>query len=206
MPPLVPVYLLHRGPVLTMRPWVPIYLPHCAEDVSVILLEAPDAGQATQSSWRLIPVKNPEVSKSDRHFPPRPWTMGKHQTRKDTGAHGVSLLQKRCSNHLNISKLTIKWLRICKYLILVLRSPIKRNFFSHELLNAVFTPLHTLRKNPNISSRNTASYSQPSTIHFKGYLLSEAALDTPQSGWSVEPQAPRTPRIAAVLTLVLLLQ
>lgn len=190
-----------------MPPWVPVYLPHCAEDVSVILLEAPDAGQATQSSWWLIPVKNPEVSKSDWHFPPRSWTMGKHQTRKDTGAHSVSLLQKRCSNHLNVvSKLTVKWLRICKHLILVLRLPIKRSFFSHELLNAVFRSLHTLRKNPIISSRNTAPYSQPPTIHFKGYFLREAALGTPQKGWSVEPQAPRTARIAAVLTLVLLLQ
>lgn len=77
------------------------YLLHCAEDVCIILLEAPDMGQAAQSFWQFIPMKNSEVSKSNRHFPPRSRTMGKHQARKDVATYRFCLALKRLSSYLS---------------------------------------------------------------------------------------------------------
>lgn len=56
-------------------------------------------------------------------------------------------------------------------------------------MNLEFTSQHTLRKNPLIFSRmlfptliHPGNIHLPFTIHFKGYFLSEAALDSPPEG------------------------
>lgn len=54
-------------------------LVHGAEDVSIILLEAADTGEARQSSRQLVPVQYAKICHSERQLPPGAWTMVKHQ-------------------------------------------------------------------------------------------------------------------------------
>lgn len=56
------------------------YLVHGAEDVSIILLEATDTGEARQSSWQLIPVQDTKVGHAKGQLSPGARPVIKHQT------------------------------------------------------------------------------------------------------------------------------
>lgn len=55
------------------------HLIHGAEDVSVVLLEAADACQASQSSRQLIPVQDAKVGHAQRQLSPGARPVIKHQ-------------------------------------------------------------------------------------------------------------------------------
>ena len=57
----------------------PSHLFHGAEDVSVVLLEAPHPGKACEGSGELVPVEHPEVSQPDGKLPPGARPVGEHQ-------------------------------------------------------------------------------------------------------------------------------
>ena len=57
------------------------HLLHCAENVGVILLEAPHSGQAGQGSWQFVPVEDPKVCQPQRKLPPRARPVAVHQTK-----------------------------------------------------------------------------------------------------------------------------
>lgn len=55
------------------------HLIHGAEDVSIVLLEAADAGQASQSSRQLVPVQDAKVGHAQRQLSPGARSVIKHQ-------------------------------------------------------------------------------------------------------------------------------
>lgn len=55
------------------------HLVHGAEDMSIILLEAADTGEACQSSWQLVPVQDAEVGHAKGQLSPGAWPVIKHQ-------------------------------------------------------------------------------------------------------------------------------
>lgn len=56
------------------------HLIHGAEDMSVILLEAADTGEASQGSWQLIPMQDAKVRHAEGQLSPGARPVVKHQT------------------------------------------------------------------------------------------------------------------------------
>lgn len=61
------------------------YLIRGAEDVRVVLLEAPQPGQASQGAGGLGPVKGPKVCQSQGQLPPGSGPVGEHQAEIGVG-------------------------------------------------------------------------------------------------------------------------
>lgn len=59
--------------------WCDHHLIHPAEDVSVVLLEAPNSGQTSQRSRQLVSVQDAEISQPQRELPPRARPVAEHQ-------------------------------------------------------------------------------------------------------------------------------
>lgn len=61
------------------------HLIQCTEDVSIILLEAPQPGQSSQTTRGLCPVQGPKVCQSQGQLLPGSGPVGKHQTEVGEG-------------------------------------------------------------------------------------------------------------------------
>lgn len=61
------------------------HLVWCTEDVSVILLEAPQPGQSSQTARNLCPVQGPKVCQSQGQLSPRSGPVGEHQAEVGVG-------------------------------------------------------------------------------------------------------------------------
>lgn len=79
------------------------HLIRCTEDVSVILLEAPQPGQSPETARGLGPVQGPEVCQSQRQLSPGSGPVSEHQAedgvRKGQGHRESSprLLLSQCA-------------------------------------------------------------------------------------------------------------
>lgn len=61
------------------------HLIWCTEDVSIILLEAPQPGQSSQTARSLGPVKGPKVCQSQGQLSPGSGPVGEHQAEIGVG-------------------------------------------------------------------------------------------------------------------------
>lgn len=61
------------------------HLIRCTEDVSIILLEAPQPSQSPETTRGLSPVQGPEVCQSEGKLSPGSRPVGKHQAEIGVG-------------------------------------------------------------------------------------------------------------------------
>lgn len=55
------------------------HLVHGAEDMSIVLLEAADTGEASEGSRQLVPVQDAKVGHANGQLSPGAWPVIKHQ-------------------------------------------------------------------------------------------------------------------------------
>lgn len=89
------------------------HLIWCTEDVSVVLLEAPQPGQSPQTTRGLSPVQGPEVSQSQGQLSPGSGPVSEHQAKdgvwKDQGHREKQPLQTVLSDMLAYFLCAISW-------------------------------------------------------------------------------------------------
>ena len=76
----------------------PAHLFWGAENVSIILLEPPPSGQSSERSRYLVAMEHTKVSHAKRQFPPRAWTMVKHQAGEGEDMYILHCIQKYAVN------------------------------------------------------------------------------------------------------------